>query len=129
MDTSKKLNLLLMNNITRTQFASVNLPATAGAKGLPVGDIGGGKCIAVILRINLAVLDSLTATAIPTNQTLAYYGDARGQFFELRAGVNSEIIFCKDLSEVYIRGIGIATTVQILIYVNDEDSEDEREVK
>lgn len=129
MTNPEKLNLLLMNNITRTQFATINLPATAGAKGLPIGDIGGGKCIAVILRINQAVLDSLTATAIATNQTLAYYGDARGQFFELRAGVNSEIIFCKDLTEVYVRGIGIATTVQVLIYVNDEDSGDEREVR
>lgn len=114
----------------RTQFAVVTIPATAVRNGLPLGN---GKCVGVELQLNTYVLDSTTAALTAANLSNIYYGDAQGQSFELAVGNNvvatgspspknnSGMIYCKDLSEVFVRGNGVLNQVQVKIYLGDED--------
>lgn len=104
--------------ITQTHFATVTINVNSRPqvdKGQP---IGAGNCIAVQLFVN--PIDRNTQNAI-TLQYPVYYGDRSKQEIALEAGKYSELIFCKDLSEVYVRSPnGVAERVQILIHGGDE---------
>jgi hypothetical protein len=114
----------------RTQFATVIIPASALLEGLPLGI---GKCVGVELQLNSYVLNTTTAAQVAVNLFNIYYGDSGSQAFELAIGnnvvatgspspqSNSGMIYCKDLSEIYVRGNGVATGVQVKIYLGDED--------
>lgn len=119
MNVSEQLDLLLIAKRTmlRTDFLTVTIPATALKRGLPIGD---GKCLAVVLYLNSLAHNTVTNTATAANLAQIYYGDARSQERELIRGQQSDIIFCKDLSEVYVRGNGVENHIQVLIYLNDE---------
>lgn len=110
-EIEQKIDLLLARQITKTRFATITVPVND--KGIPLGQ---GKCKAVVLHLNYFLLndneftqnDGGTAGGI-------YYGDSNQQTCELlfnttpatTLGINtrsSNIIFCNDLSEVWVRG-------------------------
>lgn len=109
---------LLMNRITRTKFFTVTVPATANVQGVPIGD---GKCVAVVLYLNSLVLNTQANASTAANLAQVYYGDQQSQFRELIRGQQSDIIFAKDLSEIYVRGNGIENHVQVIAYMSDDN--------
>lgn len=114
--------LLHEMNIVTTQIKTIVIPATSDLIGMPLGI---GKCSAVVLYLNRYVYNTTTATEIPANQRIIYYGDKESQARELIAGLQSDIIFCKDLSDVYIRNNGVENVIQATIYLTQEDIDDE----
>lgn len=124
MTLEQKIDLLLNRQITKTEFSSVTLQAATPDYGIPIGQ---GKCKAVILRYNQYERNSRTTLLESTH---IYYGDSNRQEFELisnEAGnriapFNSEIIFCDNLEDVFVRAASnddfnkFPLTVQILIY-------------
>lgn len=112
------LTLLLERQIIKTQFATVRIPATALKTGIPLGQ---GKCRGVVLHLNSLVLNTTTKVATADNLNQIYYGDERSQFRELIAGNSSDVIFCTDLQDVFVRGNGVENFVQVLIYLGAED--------
>ncbi len=110
LTTEQKLDLLLERGITKTRFFTLPVAITLATGA----EIGTGKCKAVILRLNKYTRNTTTG-AVQAVET-AYYGDAKSQEFELLSGIDSEIIFCEDLSEVFIR-TAEACTVQVLVYL------------
>lgn len=119
MTTEQLLTLLLERQIYKTQFATVNIPAAANPQGLPLGQ---GKCIAVILYLNKLVLNTQTNTDTAADVAQVYYGDSQGQFRELLRGQSSDVIFCTDLEQVYVRGNGVANQIQVTIYVDENEN-------
>jgi len=114
MPKIERYALLKQLGVTRTRFTTVIVPATAVDKGFALGE---GKCKAVVLQINALVYNSATLTSIPNSQKGLYYGDSNQQRLELFAFLTtSEVFICKDLSDIYIKGRGITTEVQVLIY-------------
>lgn len=114
MTLEQKIDLLLQRGIVRTGFATTFVPEN-DSKGSPLGK---GNCKAVVLRLNEFERNSTAGTAQAVEQI--YYGDAARQEFELKRGINSDIIFCTDLEEVFIRmpvDAAVADVqVQIMIY-------------
>jgi hypothetical protein len=108
---------LVARQIAKTQFATIKLPSTALAQGIPLGQ---GKCIGVILYVNSLVLNTATKTATANNLNQIYYGDNQKQFRELVAGQPSDILFCTDLEQIFIRGNGVENHVQVTIYLASE---------
>lgn len=120
-------NGLTEHYFTRTRFSSVVVKVD-NLQGVPVGM---GKCKAIKIRPNQFVINSNNLQAV-TVQDRLYYGDSKQQTFEYPltvgadrlAGANpfaSELIYCQDLSEVYLRvpatDGGIAELeVQIMIF-------------
>lgn len=108
----------MCNQINHTQFETITIPASANLAGIPLGQ---GKCKAVKLLLNNYVLNTETATAVADAQRVAYYGDRTRQNAELPRNVNglwSPVIFCEDLSDVYVRSNGVETHVQVMIYMD-----------
>jgi hypothetical protein len=118
MILEQKIDLLLTRDITHTQFGTISVPATALLKGVKIGQ---GKCRAVVLYLNSLALNTTTNAATAAILAQVYYGDSRSQFRELIRGQQSDIIFCTDLSQVYVRGNGTANKIQATIYLTDED--------
>ncbi len=106
----QKLDLLLERGIKKTRFFTIPLAVT-NETGV---EIGIGKCRAVILRLNKYTRNT-TSGAVQAVET-AYYGDAKSQEFELLSGIDSEILFCEDLSEVFVR-TAEACNIQVLVYL------------
>lgn len=110
MTLEQKIDLLLHRQIVLTKFTNARLERAMVSTGI---EIGRGKCRAVILRLNQYDRNSTNATLQAVEQ--AYYGDSQSQEFELLRGVDSELIFCNDLSEVFVRAPE-ACNIQVLIY-------------
>lgn len=99
--------ILALLGVTQTNYASIAVPV-ADIVGQPIGN---GGCKAVILTFNLLARNGTSVVANtysnyinPLNIPYAiYYGDFNRQEHELLAGFNSPIIFCRDLSEVFVR--------------------------
>lgn len=120
-NTETKTNPLLplLGKARHTRFFTVKLPATAVGFGIPLGD---GKCQGVSLKTNNFVLNTTTGTGVAGNLRVFYYGDANSQLYEYDASGNpTDIIYCKDLSEVYIRCLTADTHIQVMVYLSDED--------
>lgn len=109
-ELEKKIELLLARQITKTRFATITVPVNN--KGIAIGQ---GKCKAVILHLNFFVLDTSDTLQGTERAGGIYYGDQNQQTCELlqnstnadARGINnrsSNIIFCNDLSEVWVRG-------------------------
>lgn len=117
-DDLNNLNLMLARGIYRTQFESVVVPSD-NTRGIQIGE---GKCIAVILHLNRyiynypAVTEIANTDGVYTDLVLGqsgetgrngvlyvYYGDRNKQQRELAAGETSPILFCEDLSEIYVK--------------------------
>lgn len=110
MEEKEFLLLLQRAGITKTRFAALHIPSNVN-QGIPIASQG--KCKAVVLRLNAFELDTDTEITIPA----IYYGDAQRQQYELITGINSQIIFCDDLSEVWVRYAGDEeVNGQIIIY-------------
>jgi hypothetical protein len=108
----QKIDILLDRQICHTRFTSVTVPAD-NTQGLPIGQ---GACKAVILKLNRYVFNSTNGTEQGVEQM--YIGDAQAQDWELERGRSSDIIFCKDLNEVFVRvPSGEVALVQILMYI------------
>jgi len=104
--------------LTETRTITVTVPASGVDKGFPIGQ---GRCKAVILRLNNYLYNTTTNALTPTNQGLLYYGDSSQQRFELirsaSSDINSELIICSDLNQVWIKGIpNVANEIQVIIY-------------
>ncbi len=110
MTNEQKLDLLLKRGLTKTSFRTIPV-AVSQTVGKPIGL---GECKAVILRLNNYTRNTTTG-AVQAVET-AYYGDEQTQEFELLRGIDSEIIFCEDLSEVFVR-TAEACTIQVLVYL------------
>ena len=121
LNIEQKIDLLLARAIVNTHFATVAIPATASQRGKPIGQ---GKCKAVILYLNSLVLNTTGNEGTIKEQAQIYYGDNRSQFRELIRGQVSDIIFCKDLSEVYVRCNGIENVVQVTVYLGEDDTDE-----
>lgn len=120
MNKIEKMAMIGFLGIDRTEFQTIAIPAVSLERGMPLGI---GKCTAVILRLNLIQLNALSGAA-GNAVVQVYYGDRNSQLFELIRGSNSELIICKDLSEIYIRTSYTQTPtqqnfVQAMIYHND----------
>jgi len=109
-DIEQKIDLLLARQITKTRFATITVPVND--KGIPLGQ---GKCKAVVLHLNYYLLNGNQNTQSMSYAGGIYYGDSNQQTCELlfntiNAASNSintrssNIIFCNDLSEVWVRG-------------------------
>lgn len=109
----KYLQLIWLARITKTEFKSLPISQTV-SEGIPLSTAG-GKCKAVVLKFNtFARNDTAGLAVVPT---YCYYGDSQAQDRELLRGVSSDIIFCDDLSEVFVRNPFAADiTIQYLIY-------------
>lgn len=104
----EKLDLLLSRGLTRTRFSSVIVKSDIN-RGVPIGQ---GKCKAVILKAN-HFLTYETDPQLISNSGKFYYGDQQQQTKEYLVNTNtvagdtntksSEIIFCKDLKDVWVR--------------------------
>ena len=113
MTTEQKIDLLLSRGITKTEFKIIRVAVTPEV-GITLGQGGNAiGCKAVILRLNQYERNSTNGTLQGVEQM--YYGDAQSQEFELLRGVDSELIFCNNLQEVFVR-TPTACTVQILLY-------------
>lgn len=111
MRESTEIELTDKIKIHKTSFITKDLPASM-SKGMQIGD---GKCKAVILRLNEYVLNDTAGTQNAQRQI--YYGDESNQRFELLRGKNSEIIFCTDLAQVYVRNpYNTVAYVEAIIY-------------
>lgn len=118
-----KIQALLNRGITRTEFFTLAVPYTPD-KGIPIGQ---GACKAVVLKVN-----ALTRNDTNVFVTHMYYGDSKGQERELIGACGtaaagdpitynfgaSEVIFCTDLSQVFVRhGLnGNILQLQVLVY-------------
>lgn len=124
MTLDEKLDLLLSRGITKTKFASLNLEAAMVA-GVPLGQ---GKCKAVLLRANHYQTYTSTVQGAATGLKF-YYGDKNQQTIEYLLNPNttagntnqrdSQLIFCEDLQDVYVRFVDAAPAtleIQITIY-------------
>jgi len=79
--------------------------------------LGTGKCKAVILRLNKYLLDSDQEG----DTNLFYFGNAKSQNFEVLRGINSQIIFCTDLEQVFVRILNVSkpttkNTIRVMVY-------------
>lgn len=99
-DDLNNLNLMLARGIYRTQFESVSVPFN-DLRGVQIGE---GKCVAVILHLNQFHYNT-TVSVLDANPLgiCIYYGDKTKQQRELFNGQTSPILFCSDLSEIYVR--------------------------
>lgn len=114
-------NQVLLKNLNDglTLTAVKNIPLKAGAIGKPIS-VAGGACKAVILQLNKYALD--TADALKAEYF--YFGDTLSQNFEVIRGFPSQLIFCDNLNEVYLRypdlvnSLGWETNIiiQVLVY-------------
>ena len=124
MDRQEKIDLMESRGIVATDFATVTIPLTAVKSGMPIGI---GACKAVQLYINLYELNTDKLEEVDDNLQILYYGSANGQFRELIAGRISDLIFCEDLQDVYVRGNGIAdNNIQVTIYLSADQVGKER---
>jgi hypothetical protein len=132
MTLEQKIDLLLANQITETAFSSVIVKSNV-LQGQPIGQ---GACKAVILRANKFLTysdapDTYNGDAgVGGRANKFYYGDSKQQTFEYLLNVDnanrtlgntkdSEIIYCKDLSDVWVRQFNnenVDIEIQILIY-------------
>lgn len=111
--------------ITRTEFRTIDVPLSADAGK----EIGQGRCTAVKLRLNRIRYNLIAGT--PQDCLFIYYGDRNNQRWELERGETSELIICKDLSEVYVKSpftpsATVQSFIEIIIYHNDREEEHER---
>ena len=104
----------MFNFPVKTRFISVAVPASALLKGIPLGQ---GKCVGVTVYLNTFVFNTQTLASTPANQGVLYLGDATQQRMEvIRGQQQPNIIFANDLSEIYIRGVGVANELQVIVY-------------
>ena len=109
----------------RVQFETIIIPATAFRNGIPLGI---GKCKGVILQLNTLALNTTTAAQIAANQRVLYYGDATRQQMELVGApdsllARSPFIPCGDLSDIWVRGNGVANTLQVMIFHGENEND------
>lgn len=116
-----KIQALTNRGITRTEFFTLAVPYTPNV-GIPIGQ---GACKAVVLKVNSLIRNSDDAPIIGT----LYYGDSKSQERELigftigGGGIfsysnSSDVIFCTDLSQVFVRqGLnGLEVPLQVIKY-------------
>ena len=110
-DIEQKIDLLLARQITKTRFATITVPVNN--KGIQLGQ---GKCKAVVLHLNYYLANSINPQTVREAGGI-YYGDSNQQTVELLLKTStangnppnintrsSNIIFCNDLSEIWVRG-------------------------
>lgn len=108
--------LLALAGVTKTNYITVPVLANA-SKGIKLGN---GGCKAVVLRLNQYARNTVTDTFGATKACF-YIGDANRQEFEVLGGINSQVIFCNDLSEIWVRVPAAVTAlgdvnIQVMIY-------------
>lgn len=104
----------------RTKFYTVQVPARANVKGLPLGT---GACRGVIVKINQGVLNNPTTQA--ANELRAcYIGDSDAQNWELTTELSVSIP-CRDLSEIFVRNgfavNGVTQFLQVQVFLGRDD--------
>lgn len=121
LSADEKVNLWLSRQFCATQFATIRIP-TSDTIGKPLGQ---GRCAAVVIQQPNGVLNNVLA---PNGTNQCYIGDADNQTWVLtpNSAYPSPVIFCRDLSEVYIR-TPIAQNapnaypfVNVIVYHNQE---------
>jgi hypothetical protein len=111
----------MYDRFVKTEFKIVKINYTP-ENGIPIGL---GKCKAVQLQLN--AFPRNVSSAYINTPFFVYYGDAQSQEVELYAvdnGLNggySPFIYCRDLSEVFVRfamseGAPDSAIVNILVY-------------
>ena len=96
--TEQEKTMLALAGVNQTNFITIPV-STLESEGVPLGS---GKCVAVVLRVNL--YDRNTQTLVGGDGGAQFYiGDANRQEYEVVFGINSQVIFCSDLSEVWVR--------------------------
>lgn len=106
----KYFRLLLFSLITKSEYLTIPVTQTPD-QGIKIGE---GKCKAVILKLNNFTRNNTAGLAITA--TYFYYGDSTEQERECLRGISSDLIFCTDLNQVYIRNPFAATVnIQVLI--------------
>lgn len=97
MNLEQKIDLLIASTMVKSNTFTVPVAQTID-KGIKLGE---GQCKAVILRLNNFLRNSTDGTAIAASYF--YYGDAQKQERECLRSVSSDIIFCTDLNQVFVR--------------------------
>lgn len=114
MDNNEQL-LLTLANLQLTDV--LDIPVMANNQ-MPKQLASTGKVKAVVLRLNEYVLNTETQTDAPY---FYWSNSAKSQTFEVLRGVNSQVIFCTDLSQVWIRypvlsGRDESITIRVMVY-------------
>lgn len=117
MQNNQVLTKDLHQGLTLT--AVKNIPLKAGDIGKAIS-VAGGACKAVILQLNKYALN--TTDVLKTEYF--YFGDALSQNFEVIRGFPSQLIFCENLSQVFLRYPDLVNSVgweeniiiQVLVY-------------
>lgn len=112
-DNNELLLRLLSSGLTQTECIDIPLVASKIAKPLA----SKGMCKAVVLRLNEYDINTETQTDAP----YFYVGDKTFQTIEVLRGINSQVFFIDDLSEIYLRypvlnGRATSITVRVMIY-------------
>jgi hypothetical protein len=97
--------------ITQSEHKTIPVPQTT-EQGTQISE---GKCKAVILRLNRFTRNDTAGGEVAA--TYFYYGDSQKIERECLRGESSDIIFCTDLNQVYVRNpFATDINIQILIY-------------
>src|SRR4051812_13115889 len=83
--------------ITFSELKTVKVEANTTETGIALGQ---GECKAVRIRLNAFTRNSNAVAIVPE---YFYYGDSQSQEFELETGVNSELIPCTNLNQIWVR--------------------------
>ena len=109
--------VLALLGVKQTNFFTIEAPSN-DTLGAPIGI---GACKAVILKFNYfnrnvvplaANAYSINITDFPASSYVMYYGDRNRQEVELFAGLESPILFVRDLQDIWVR-IATATVAAI----------------
>jgi len=99
-------SLLMTLGATSTKFFTKQVYSQGGvnyAQGFPIGN---GKCKAVTLKVN-ALFRNVNSNIYTVLGNFyggcIYVGDNNRQEYEVLAGIESPLIICNDLSEVWVR--------------------------
>lgn len=93
----KYLRLVWLSLITETEYKTVPVPQTL-AQGMKIGE---GKCKAVVLRLNRFTRNNIAGVEVAA--TYFYYGDSQKIERECLRGESTDIIFCTNLDQVWVR--------------------------
>lgn len=112
MENEDLLVLLRKANLQQTSTLAVKIAQNLDT-GVKLAD--NGACKAVVLRLNNFARNSVNGTQVTA--TYFYWGDNQRQEFEVLRGVNSQVIFCSNLSEVQVRcPFNEEVFIQVMVY-------------
>lgn len=119
----ERFDALLDAQIERTKFFTIALPTRTNLKGV---SIGSGACRGILAQTRDFAFNASTGAAAV--ERVFYIGDSDAQEWQkVASGLPSQIIPCRDLSEIYIRngisgGTAVVQHVQVMVFLGRRDA-------